>query len=466
MRIRSSDDSSSFGKLILPEVGIGRGWGLRPVLVTWLVWWLLPADGRVGAQSIMFDFDAGLPTLLENVLLPLDQNAGGVTAHLESPNGSFYVTTPAKWQWHMSNMTNHFLYPVTQATTNLILEIKFSENLTNISFQYETYQIPPIENPTAIRLEAYSNSVNGALIGWTTNKGVYGGPSGLDTFPVGSVTYNSTKPFNVVRIWIPNEVPPDPTGQAYEFLIDSIAVQRAGGPSCTITVTNSLPGAGTVTGSGGYTVGQTVNLFATPSVGYVFTGWSEDGNAVTNISSLSFGAVTNRSLTANFVPASFYVKISSQPVSGGGSIIPPNSTGSGYALPAGTNLTLAAMPGPNYIFTSWKYGSGLNVTNLLSTQPNCAFVVRSNLTVVAYFSAIAAKVSTNVFGPKLGISAAPTNLVQLSWLADSNGYHLLTSSLPAGAPWYEVTNGVLTASNFNQVVLPVTSNGFFQLYQP
>ena len=59
-------------------------------------------------------------------------------------------------------------------------------------------------------------------------------------------------------------------------------------------------GAGTVTGSGGYAVGSTCTLHATPAQGYFFLNWTQNGNVVSTNSTYSFTVTGNANYTANF----------------------------------------------------------------------------------------------------------------------------------------------------------------------
>ena len=70
-----------------------------------------------------------------------------------------------------------------------------------------------------------------------------------------------------------------------------------------ITVSANPSQAATVSGGGEYTFGQTCTVTATPNNGYIFTGWTENGNVVSSDLSFSFTAVSDRTLVANFIQA-------------------------------------------------------------------------------------------------------------------------------------------------------------------
>ena len=68
-----------------------------------------------------------------------------------------------------------------------------------------------------------------------------------------------------------------------------------------ITVSVSLPQAGTVSGGGEYDFGDICTVSVTPNEGYFFTGWKENGVLVSNDLELSFTATADRNLVATFV---------------------------------------------------------------------------------------------------------------------------------------------------------------------
>ena len=74
-------------------------------------------------------------------------------------------------------------------------------------------------------------------------------------------------------------------------------------PQYLIAATVSPPGSGTVSGGGTRALGSTVTLTATPSTGYLFDHWLEDGLEIGNVSPLVFTASANRSITAVFAEA-------------------------------------------------------------------------------------------------------------------------------------------------------------------
>ena len=82
-------------------------------------------------------------------------------------------------------------------------------------------------------------------------------------------------------------------------------------PHYTISATVDPSGDGSVTGTGSYEEGATVNLVATPAEGKRFLGWYQGETLVSSSSTLTFTAQTNRSLIAKFgdAPASGFSNV-------------------------------------------------------------------------------------------------------------------------------------------------------------
>jgi hypothetical protein len=68
----------------------------------------------------------------------------------------------------------------------------------------------------------------------------------------------------------------------------------------TINTGSSPPSGGTTSGEGAYNCGANVTVVAIPNPGFALVNWTENGNVVTNSTSYTFAASTNRTLVANF----------------------------------------------------------------------------------------------------------------------------------------------------------------------
>lgn len=138
----------------------------------------------------------------------------------------------------------------------------------------------------------------------TSSSTTMGTVAGAGTFIIGSsvtATANA-KPGYVFINWTEgaNIVSTTP---GYTFtLISQRALIAHFAIGFTVTTNSSFTPGGSVSGGGGYATGGVVTLLATPSAGYQFTGWTENGAVVSSNNSFSFIASANRTLLANFVP--------------------------------------------------------------------------------------------------------------------------------------------------------------------
>lgn len=86
-----------------------------------------------------------------------------------------------------------------------------------------------------------------------------------------------------------------PTIQNTDFLFLTSSVGEV-----MVSVSLNNDNAGTVTGAQSYHQGDTVVLTATPTIGYTFTNWTENGIPVSTNAIYSFTATSNITLVANF----------------------------------------------------------------------------------------------------------------------------------------------------------------------
>ena len=82
--------------------------------------------------------------------------------------------------------------------------------------------------------------------------------------------------------------------------IDGAAVIGGASTLYTITATANPAEAGSVSGTGDYTQGETATLIATSNAGWIFQSWTENGTVVSTNSIYSFTVTSNRTLVANF----------------------------------------------------------------------------------------------------------------------------------------------------------------------
>ncbi|MCR5241998.1 MAG: hypothetical protein K6D61_03910, partial [Prevotella sp.] len=85
-------------------------------------------------------------------------------------------------------------------------------------------------------------------------------------------------------------------GVLYEFDCNCAAATQI----FTVTATSSNTQQGTVSGGGEYTFGQSCTVTATPAEGYLFTGWTVNGEIVSSAASYTFTVYSDMDLVAHF----------------------------------------------------------------------------------------------------------------------------------------------------------------------
>ena len=117
-------------------------------------------------------------------------------------------------------------------------------------------------------------------------------------------------------------------------------------PNYTITVVAKPSNGGTVIGGGTYQQGQSCSVHATPATGYTFEKWSENDITVSTNPSYSFTVTSDRNLVANFIPMTYTISATANPVVGG------EIFGTGdYAFES--QATVKVIPNEDYIFLNW-----------------------------------------------------------------------------------------------------------------
>lgn len=136
--------------------------------------------------------------------------------------------------------------------------------------------------------------------------------------------------------------------------------------------------SGTITGAGDYASGASATIVAKAADGFAFANWTEDNAIVSTSPGYTFLAQSNRTLTANFVPAGDGRTISTvaTPASGG-------STGGDGAYALGVNATVVGIPQPGYKFSKW-----LENDVVVSTSASYTFTVTANRSLTAKFKPV------------------------------------------------------------------------------
>ena len=325
-------------------VGVGAGCWAPPAL----------------AQTATFDFDTATPTLATGQFVPFDQTVEGFTAHFSADSEGFSVQDYLSTFLNLSLFFGNYIYP---NEDDGILEVQFSQQITNLVLDFATTERIPFATPTPVRLIAYTNSTATPPVGSTTLAGTYFGGNAL---PMGTLTFNSATPFNLIVLNIQ-------PGGASGFMVDNISVQASGGDQYTITTSASPISGGTTTGDGSYLIGSTVTVTASPNEHYAFVNWTEDGVEISTEASFQFQADSFRTLVANFV-RTWTITTSALPPSGG------STTGDGE-YPDGSSVLVTATANPGYAFVNWTDNG-----DPVGTRPFFFFVASSDQTLVANFA--------------------------------------------------------------------------------
>jgi hypothetical protein len=148
-----------------------------------------------------------------------------------------------------------------------------------------------------------------------------------------------------------------------------------------LTLTSSS--GGSVTGEGNYSYGTDVEITATASEGYAFSGWDGAGITDRNVSTTTVSMKADRNVTVNFELADLILVITTEP-SDGGSVL-----GSGNYI-EGQTVHIAASPNAGYRFLGWLGGNTAD-SNANYTTVN----VSDSETITARFEKIRYDVTAN-----------------------------------------------------------------------
>jgi uncharacterized repeat protein (TIGR02543 family) len=126
----------------------------------------------------------------------------------------------------------------------------------------------------------------------------------------------------------------------------------------TYTIALEATTGGSVSGQGTYGYGTSVTVTATPSTGYNFVSWTENGIDISTDASYSFTIDNNRTLKANFVIQTFSITLET---TDGGSV-----TGAG-SYEWGKDVIITATPNAGYNFQNWTENGTVVTTDAVWT---------------------------------------------------------------------------------------------------
>jgi hypothetical protein len=144
-------------------------------------------------------------------------------------------------------------------------------------------------------------------------------------------------------------------------------------PNFTVAASASPAGGGTVGGAGSYPSNSTCSLVASANPGWGFKNWTENGAQVSASANYSFTVRSNRTLTANFLPA-YTLTTGVSPIYGG------TASGDG-SFNSNSLVLVTAAPVVGFNFVSWtEFGA------IVSTSPNYSFNLTADRSLVANFT--------------------------------------------------------------------------------
>jgi uncharacterized repeat protein (TIGR02543 family) len=170
-----------------------------------------------------------------------------------------------------------------------------------------------------------------------------------------------------------------------------------------------------------YNYGATVELTATPNVGYTFTSWSGDASGTANPLTVTMNSTKN--ITANFTINTFLLNVTA--ING---TVAKNPNQATYNF--GSTVEITATPNVGYTFTSWS-GDASGTANPLTVTMNSTKNITANFTINTYLLNVTAingtvaknpnQVSYNS-GATVQLTATPNaGYTFTSWSGDATG---------------------------------------------
>jgi hypothetical protein len=147
-------------------------------------------------------------------------------------------------------------------------------------------------------------------------------------------------------------------------------------PTCTLAVSASPAGGGTVSGGGTFLEGSILIVTATTNNGFEFIGWSGDATGTENPLTVTLN--TNLEITANFATNGGNITVTV--LTNGPGTVSPNLNGKVLTRGKTYSLTATAQKGEPVLFSNW--------TGSISTNKNpFTFKAESNMVLQAHFVA-------------------------------------------------------------------------------
>jgi hypothetical protein len=188
------------------------------------------ANFTSGAAGIRFDFDTAAPLLPLHTALPITQTFAGLTASFTSPDATPpTIETAASTGYVLSKFSANFVAPSVAADN--VIEIHFDMPISGVTFNFATVEDPNVAVGSNVHLVA--SDTTGAAPVTVGSALAHGATTPGDSFPTGTLAFNSATPFDTIRI----KLAAFPTG-AQKLLIDNLTVSTAGSTGGTMLLAN------------------------------------------------------------------------------------------------------------------------------------------------------------------------------------------------------------------------------------
>ncbi len=210
-------------------------------------------------------------------------------------------------------------------------------------------------------------------------------------------------------------------------------------PMFNISLAANPTEGGTVSGGGNHPQGESITVIATPSTGYDFISWTENGDIVSTQQNYTFTTSTNRELTANFALKSYQITLTANPSNGG------NLTGAGL-VDHGTVRAVNAFPASGFTFESWTENG-----EVVSTNTQYIFQATADRDLIANFSSNA----TNSYNITLVANPSEGGTLSGAGTYEEGQQATLSASTSEGyqfVNWTENGSVVSTQTNYSFTV--------------
>lgn len=227
----------------------------------------------------------------------------------------FYATPPDYWP---DGSPNDRKVQLAQYYGNVLLPLaaRFSAGLLREVFPApSSVSFQRVNNQYDIRWDSIPDTIAGTPDGYKIERSKGGRASWPDSFYIKSgSTYTDddidpekTYQYRVRAEWF------EQISRNYSWskAINEPLYGVAASLTYALNVKSSDPGGGTVTGEGTYEDGHVVIVTATPNIGYSFVNWTDSaGNEVSTEREYTFTAVSEDTLTANFIEVGLPLNVS------------------------------------------------------------------------------------------------------------------------------------------------------------